>query len=98
MESVPYYCMGYYSSYYYCMGLSSAIAEQTLNAAQPGSICQALIHDRFSHTHAQVQALATQRNLAMEQIEIMGGGVMEWRRERDRHLCIYSGYLAQVGI
>jgi hypothetical protein len=34
--------------------------------------------------------------MAVEHIEIMGGGVMEWRRERDRHCSLHSGYLAQV--
>eukprot|EP00983_Pelagomonas_calceolata_P078718 1154350-Pelagomonas_calceolata.AAC.5 len=52
-------------------------------------------YNRHARICDQVQALATQHNLAMEHVEIMGGGVMEWRRERDRHLCIYSGYLAQ---
>jgi hypothetical protein len=27
-----------------------------------------------------------------EPLEVMGGGIMEWRRDRDRHLFIRQGY------
>lgn len=27
-------------------------------------------------------------------VELIGGGIMEWRRERDRHLHLSAGYLA----
>ncbi len=38
--------------------------------------------------------VASQRGCAVEVLEVMGGGVMEWRRERDRHLHLHSGYSA----
>lgn len=36
--------------------------------------------------------LAGQKNCTTEHLEVMGGGVMEWRRERDRHLHLHSGF------
>ncbi len=33
----------------------------------------------------------------METVEVMGGGVMEWRRDRDRHLHLHSGFVADAG-
>lgn len=33
----------------------------------------------------------------MEVAEVMGGGIMEWRRERDRHLHLHSGFVAPGG-
>lgn len=31
-------------------------------------------------------------------LEVMGGGVMEWRRDRDRHVHLHSGFLAAGGM
>lgn len=42
----------------------------------------------------QMMQLATQAGaMPFDLIEVMGGGVMEWRRDRDRHLHIHSGFI-----
>ncbi len=38
-------------------------------------------------------ALARKHNVPFEAPTVMGGGVMEWRRDRDRHLHLHSGFV-----
>jgi len=42
----------------------------------------------------KMMALAARFGVTAEPLEIMGGGVMEWRRDRDRHLHIHSGFIS----
>lgn len=41
-----------------------------------------------------MMGMAARMGLAVEPLEVMGGGVMEWRRDRDRHLYMHSGFLS----
>ncbi|MEW5318774.1 MAG: hypothetical protein WDW38_009967 [Sanguina aurantia] len=42
----------------------------------------------------QVQKIASMNGVPPEPLQLMGGGVMEWRTDRDRHLHIHSGYVS----
>ncbi|KAF8060056.1 hypothetical protein HT031_004995 [Scenedesmus sp. PABB004] len=44
--------------------------------------------------HRQMMAACAGHDVRAETIEVVGGGVMEWRRHRDRHLHISGGYVA----
>ncbi len=39
-------------------------------------------------------AVAQRNNVPFAPLHVMGGGVMEWRRDRDRHLALHSGFVA----
>ncbi|KIZ02453.1 hypothetical protein MNEG_5504 [Monoraphidium neglectum] len=45
--------------------------------------------------HRQLLAAASAHGVPPEPLEPIGGGVMEWRRERDRHLHLHSGFLSK---
>lgn len=42
----------------------------------------------------QMLQLSAQHGLPVEMMEMIGSGVMEWRRDRDRHLRIHSGVVS----
>jgi hypothetical protein len=42
----------------------------------------------------QMMAACAAHDVCAEAIEVVGGGIMEWRRHRDRHLHISGGYVA----
>ncbi|GBF89057.1 hypothetical protein Rsub_01774 [Raphidocelis subcapitata] len=44
--------------------------------------------------HRQVVAAAAAHEVPTEPLETVGGGVMEWRRDRDRHLHLHSPFVA----
>lgn len=39
---------------------------------------------------------AAAHGLPVEPLETLGGGVMEWRRDRDRHLQLHSGFVSRA--
>lgn len=41
----------------------------------------------------RVLAIAQRNNVPFAPLSVMGGGVMEWRRDRDRHLALHSGFV-----
>lgn len=43
--------------------------------------------------HRQMMAACAAHDVCAEAIEVVGGGIMEWRRHRDRHLHISGGYV-----
>jgi hypothetical protein len=44
--------------------------------------------------HRQVVAAAAAHDVPTEPLEVVGGGVAEWRRDRDRHLHLHSPHAA----
>jgi hypothetical protein len=42
---------------------------------------------------SQVLALCQRHGLPFEALSLMGGGVMEWRRDRERHCNLQSGFV-----
>ncbi|KAL6758339.1 hypothetical protein V8C86DRAFT_2600051 [Haematococcus lacustris] len=46
----------------------------------------------------KMAAISAQRGLAMEAVEVMGGGVMEWRKDRDRHVHLHSGFVSHCSM
>lgn len=59
------------------------------NYASEGKLLEAL--------HRQLLATAASHGVPSEPLETVGGGVMEWRRDRDRHLHLHSGYASPPG-
>lgn len=45
-------------------------------------------------TNRKIVALAAQRGVPISQLTVMGGGIAEWRRDRDRHLYLHSGFVS----
>lgn len=41
----------------------------------------------------QILGQSQRNNVPFEAPTVMGGGVMEWRRDRDRHLHLHSGFV-----
>lgn len=58
------------------------------NYASEGSLVEAV--------HREMVLISNQHGLPMEAIEVVGGGVMEWRRDRDRHLHIHDGFVTNI--
>lgn len=40
----------------------------------------------------EISSMASERGVAQVAAELLGGGIMEWRRDRDRHLHLHSGF------
>lgn len=47
--------------------------------------------------NCKITQLCQTYNLPLEPLHLMGGGIMEWRRDRDRHLHIHSGFVNTMG-
>ncbi|KIY91908.1 hypothetical protein MNEG_16055 [Monoraphidium neglectum] len=45
----------------------------------------------------QLMSTAAANDVTAEPLEVVGGGVMEWRRDRDRHLHLHSAYVTPAG-
>ncbi len=71
-----------------------ARALQTLYA-ETITLCHVSFHTASvtSAPTPQMLMAAGANNVTPEALESCGGGTMEWRRDRDRHLSIHSGYV-----
>lgn len=56
------------------------------NYASEGKLLEAL--------HRKLMGLAAAHDVPAEPLEMIGGGVMEWRRDRDRHLHLHSAFVS----
>ncbi|KAG2492790.1 hypothetical protein HYH03_008950 [Edaphochlamys debaryana] len=47
----------------------------------------------MEEANREIMSLVQKHGVAFEAPTVMGGGVMEWRRDRDRHLHLHSGFV-----
>lgn len=71
---------------------ASSPSQPSLATLRPPLLCPALLPR--CRLQPQLLAIAAQNDVPAEPLETIGGGVMEWRRDRDRHLHLHSAFVA----